>query len=91
MHVLDLGGRPATWTQGVVHPGRVVCVNVESGNESGTEWCVCVSGDACKFSPELLDEHFDLVYSNSVIEHVGGMATACVRRVGTPGRRSPLN
>jgi hypothetical protein len=36
------------------------------------EWISAVGGDACDPPSELVDRRFDLVYSNSVIEHVGG-------------------
>ena len=80
MRVLDLGGEPHTWRQpGAVRPREVVLLNLEShlerqlrevGSDSG--WMRVVAGDACAPPPEIGQDHFDLVFSNSVIEHVGG-------------------
>jgi hypothetical protein len=73
MRVLDLGGTVEMWTKSTEHPREVVLVN-EYAQESPADWIRPVVGDACSLPAELDSERFDLVYSNSVIEHVGGYA-----------------
>lgn len=79
MRVLDFGGEPHSWRQVPVRPREVVLLNLdwqvarsdyEVGQDAG--WMRVVAGDACAPPPEIRDDHFDLVFSNSVIEHVGG-------------------
>lgn len=81
MRVLDLGGEVETWENMPVRPREVVLLNIPSVTDwqerelerSGTGgWIRAVEGDACDPPREILDDHFDFVYSNSVIEHVGG-------------------
>lgn len=99
MRVLDLGGRPQTWSE--LRPAHVTVVNLEpSEMKHAQSWCRTVAGDAC--DPHLLSgESFDLVFSNSVLEHVGGHAkrvqfAANVHRLGlkhwiqTPYRYFPI-
>jgi hypothetical protein len=75
MHVLDLGGTPTAWSNAPVRPAHLVTVNLDprvaQHAESGI---IPVVGDACHPSlPKNLSvRRFDLVYSNSVLEHVGG-------------------
>jgi hypothetical protein len=72
MRVLDLGGRPAFWLSHDVHPTSVVCLNVEPPRSTqDAPWLTVVEGDACQ-PPDSIGRGFDLVFSNSVIEHVGG-------------------
>lgn len=71
MRVLDLGGRPESWEAASVRPRQVVLLNVEALSEPPADWIIPVQGDALD-PPDL--GRFDLVYSNSVIEHVGGYA-----------------
>ncbi len=69
MSVVDLGGTERSWDPCPVRPGRLVLVNTPSAKAIDRQ--NVVEGDAC--DPALLvGETFDLVYSNSVIEHVGG-------------------
>jgi hypothetical protein len=79
MRVLDLGGEPHTWRQRPVRPREVVLLNLdwqtarqtyEVGEDAA--WMRLVAGDACDPPDEVRQDHFDLVFSNSVIEHVGG-------------------
>lgn len=81
MRVLDLGGEAHTWLGHSVRPASVLLLNLDWRAEAqkrelaGTpesEWIEPLGGDACSPPPELAQDHFDLVYSNSVIEHVGG-------------------
>lgn len=74
MRVLDLGGRPSTWLNRAERPRHVVCVNVEPLDAPHSDWCEIVVGDACEPLDGVGDHPFDLVFSNSVIEHVGGHA-----------------
>lgn len=96
MRVLDLGGRVGTWAD--LDADRVTIVNLEPQPELlGTDF---VQGDVC--DPNLLaGEMFDLVFSNSVIEHLGGYVprrafAENVQRLGhrhwvqTPYRYFPL-
>lgn len=74
MAVVDLGGDARHWTNAPVRPRRLVLVNpmpyaLDGAAADGAE---LVQGDACDLPPSLPLERFDLVYSNSVIEHVGG-------------------
>jgi hypothetical protein len=68
MTVLDVGGVEAQWRLSPAKPARLVMLNLFP-QESEAEVIV---GDACDPPEALLREHFDLVISNSVLEHVGG-------------------
>jgi hypothetical protein len=72
MTVLDLGGTPSTWTDIRDHPEAVVIVNRDPQPQTPMAWLTTIVGDACALPPALSGQHFDIVYSNSVIEHVGG-------------------
>lgn len=74
MSVLDLGGRLSSWTASPVHPLRLVTVNLEPPEPSAEPWSTALQGDACAPPDSVRRDSFDLVYSNSVIEHVGGHA-----------------
>ena len=72
MTVLDLGGAPSTWMHLADHPAAVVIVNTDAQPQTSLAWLTTVVGDACALPQTVSGRHFDIVYSNSVIEHVGG-------------------
>jgi hypothetical protein len=80
MGVVDLGGEAQTWIEAQVRPREVVLLNIpwmarsqqERLDEQGLGWIRAVGGDACDPPAELTEQRCDLVFSNSVIEHVGG-------------------
>ena len=76
MRVLDLGGWPQEWVARPVRPAQVVTVNLEDlpPVPESEPWLVSLYGDACELPDSIRSERFDLVYSNSVLEHVGGHA-----------------
>lgn len=96
--VLDVGGTPANWLLLDEGP-RVTLLNMPRANEPCPEGFDWVSGDGCALP--FRDGAFDVVFSNSVIEHVGSaerqrqFASEC-RRVGraywvqTPNRGAPV-
>jgi len=71
MRVLDLGGEMRSWAPAPVRPKQLMIVNLTPQQPDG-ESVRTVVGDACELAGSLRDERFDLVFSNSVIEHVGG-------------------
>lgn len=73
MRVLDLGGTPAAWESAPRQPEHVVAVNRDKRHRS-TDRVHCVAGDACALPSSLRAERFDLVFSNSLLQHVGGHA-----------------
>ena len=95
--VLDIGGTPDNWQLIAVKP-RLVLLNMPRARADlgDAEW-VAGDGRALPFR----DSAFDVVFSNSVIEHVGDAASQKqfaqeVARVGraywvqTPNRRFPV-
>lgn len=81
MRVLDLGGEVHTWLTAPVKPRHVTLLNLDWKADEQRErmaamddvdWLRAVAGDACDPPVDLRDQRFDLVFSNSVIEHVGG-------------------
>ncbi len=94
--VLDIGGTPDCWDLVEIRP-RVTLVNMpRAGEAMKAQW---VAGDGCALP--FADGAFDVVFSNSVIEHVGDLDrqrrfAAEVRRVGrtywvqTPNRWFPV-
>ena len=93
--ILDVGGRPGTWTPHPPVGSRIDVLNTADENEQA-EWVWDESefeshnihklvGNACELDIE--DNSYDIVFSNSVIEHVGTWENqerfaAEVRRVG---------
>lgn len=77
MTVLDLGGTPSTWAHLADHPAAVVTVNKDAQPHTSLAWLTTVVGDACALPREISGRRFDIVYSNSVIEHVGGYYQRC--------------
>lgn len=72
MRVLDVGGDARAWLLGGVRPAELTLLNIGSVPEAPEPWMHGIEGDACDPPSDL--GGFDLVFSNSVIEHVGGHA-----------------
>ncbi len=71
MRVLDLGGTPESWQLAPVRPKALTTVNLEP-LESWSPQITAIQGNACDLPNSVAHDHFDLVFSNSVLEHVGG-------------------
>jgi hypothetical protein len=102
MNILDVGGSQGVWeTIGFVGRSdvQITLINIDPMQTSGSN-IRNVVGDA-RTMPQFRDHEFDLVFSNSVIEHVGGpddmkRLADEIRRVGrryfiqTPNRYFPI-
>ena len=99
--VIDLGGTAGFWERAPLKPESVVVVNLEVQPAELPPWITAHHADACDLPGELVDQQADLVFSNSVIEHVGGhhrrmMFAASVERlaprhwVQTPNHWFPI-
>jgi hypothetical protein len=96
--ILDVGGTPANWLLAGIRP-QVTLLNMPRGQERVEHGFTFVSGDGCHLP--FRDQSFEIVFSNSVIEHVGApeqqrQFAEEIRRVGehywvqTPNRRFPI-
>lgn len=74
MSVLDLGGTTRFWLDSPIQPAAVTVVNLVHPPAPETEWVTEVIDDACNLGDPVGSTTFDLVCSNSLIEHVGGHA-----------------
>lgn len=72
MSVIDLGGRLETWQRAPVRAKHVHVVNLEQPPAELPYWAEVDQVDACAPPGALARRRYDLVFSNSVIEHVGG-------------------
>jgi hypothetical protein len=72
MSVIDLGGTAESWQRAPVRPAAVHVVNLEKPPPDLPGWLRADHADACDLPADILDGLYDLVLSNSVIEHVGG-------------------
>jgi len=102
MRILDVGGLPRAWL-GVKIESQITMLNVEPYDDFEGSYLqanhVAIVGDGTRL--QLADQSFDLVYSNSVIEHLGTWErqqafAAEARRVGggywiqTPAKEFPI-
>jgi hypothetical protein len=71
MSVVDLGGTVDAWLRAPVRPASVHVINLEP-DLATVPWIQFDQADACELPARIADRHYDLVFSNSVIEHVGG-------------------
>jgi hypothetical protein len=78
MSVVDLGGTVEFWRRAPVRPAKVTIINLSEPGEPGDPGLIPLLGDACKASRVLeqqdVPSRFDIVVSNSLMEHVGGHA-----------------
>lgn len=96
--ILDVGGSPQIWDLASVRP-QLTVINLPSALEAAAGTVSLVAGDGCRLPFQ--DAAFDIVFSNSVIEHVGVRSrqqqfASEIARVGrfywvqTPNRRFPV-
>jgi hypothetical protein len=102
MKILDVGGLQWTWERiGFADQPDIHVTLMNITRMPADHWNMeSIEGNACSM-PQFRDKQFDIVFSNSVIEHVGGekeiqaMANE-IRRVGkryyiqTPNRYFPM-
>jgi hypothetical protein len=85
--VLDLGGEVGYWAGlqdlWTDRPMRVTLIN-RMPQQSPDERLVSLVGDACAM-PDIADKSYDVVHSNSVLEHVGDWSAK--RRMAAEARR----
>jgi hypothetical protein len=96
--ILDVGGSALIWELATVRP-RLTILNLPAALGAPAEPVSLVAGDGCRLP--FRDAAFDIVFSNSVIEHVGEQSrqqqfASEIARVGrfywvqTPNRRFPV-
>src|SRR2546423_1951575 len=72
--ILDVGGHPTTWDIEPRTQAKITILNIEARSESEKKryasFYTFVTGDGTRLPYQ--DKAFDIVFSNSVIEHVGG-------------------
>ncbi len=104
MHVIDLGGTLDFWQRLPYRPARLTTLNLwddVNAYSPAVDWHDDRTGDACDPPADVLAGSYDLVFSNSTIEHVGDRARRqmfadSVRRLAdrhwiqTPNRAFPL-
>jgi hypothetical protein len=74
MSIIDLGGTVDAWIRAPLRPASVHVVNLESPADEIPAWIRADQADACSLPASIAGGSYDLVFSNSVIEHVGGHA-----------------
>jgi hypothetical protein len=75
MSVIDLGGTVEAWLRAPIRPGSVHVVNLEPELATDTPgWIRAEQGNACDLPAHISNATYDMVFSNSVLEHVGGHA-----------------
>lgn len=84
MTVVDLGGTAAFWAAMPEMPAHVTVVNLDASAGDPELGIACVVADACTYD----GAPADLVVSNSLIEHVGGVGPR-TRLAETVGRLAP--
>lgn len=89
MRILDLGGTPGYWRGASTRPAHVSVVNIDPSLRADEDWMRIVIADVCDHD---LAERFDLVISNSLIEHIhpskrGQFAEAVHRAADRTGSR----
>lgn len=72
MDVLDLGGTVESWAVAPARPAHLTIVNLEVPGDPVLPHTELVAGDVCALDPSVASRSWDLVFSNSVIEHLGG-------------------
>ena len=98
---LDLGGTGDFWSKAPVQPAHVGFINLLEAHDLDAPCVTAIEGDALRGDEILGDEEFDLVFSNSLVERLGGhtarrrfadlVATMAQRRlVQTPYRHDPV-
>jgi hypothetical protein len=101
MSVIDLGGTVEAWQRAPVRPAAVHVLNLEAPPADVPAWIEADQADVCDLPGHIALRDYDLVFSNAVIEHVGGYAqrlkfAAAVHRLApkhwiqTPYRYFPI-
>jgi hypothetical protein len=72
MSVIDLGGTAEAWRRAPVRPASLHIINLELESAEVPAWIRVDRADACDLPAHIASRRYDLVFSNSVIEHVGG-------------------
>lgn len=74
MAVIDLGGTAEAWLRAPMRPASVHVDNLELPPPGIPDWIRADQADACHLPGRICSGSYDLAFSNSVIEHVGGHA-----------------
>src|SRR5262245_1088728 len=70
--VIDLGGTAAFWEQSPIRPAHVTVANPYAPTGESAPWVNVIVGDACAAEEWAGGQTYDIAFSNSTIEHVGG-------------------
>jgi hypothetical protein len=72
LRILDLGGVGMWWANAPVRPRHVTLINLAVDPPGAFPDIVQIEGDALRADELVAGETFDLVFSNSLMEHLGG-------------------